>query len=413
MSRSNWLAAGIVPGVEREPSKKLKTDTDALLELLEQWRQEAEKTGHRIKRIVVAYEAGLDGFWLARYLHGKEIETHVIHASSVAVSREHRRAKTDRLDTEMLKRAFLGWLRGERNHCKMAAIPTLAEEDARRPNRERERLVCEQTRIVSRMESAFIRLGILDFNPKNKGAADRLDGLLTPDGEPIPPNTLASLRRDFERKRLVQAQIKELEQVRLERLAEEPDKNPMPWSTYWHASSASILRPPTSGSLKFYPAICAIAAPLVNQNDASLIPDQYLDPVGALGAEHESRAAERIEAHRLLHDKRQTVDALPEVCRVRDHIDAQSASRRDHGDAARIAGIVLVNRASSMSADTRRITPSTTSSILHDFAPTPRFFRLREGRVGLGSTTSAANTGSFAVSAGKASTPAFNFLRQS
>ena len=41
----------------------------------------------------------------------------MIHASSVAVSREHRRAKTDRLDTELLKRGFLGWLRGERGHC--------------------------------------------------------------------------------------------------------------------------------------------------------------------------------------------------------------------------------------------------------------------------------------------------------
>src|SRR6266566_4068170 len=57
---------------------------------------------------------------------------HVIHASSVAVSREHRRAKTDRLDTELLKRAFLGWLRGERDHCKMVAIPTTKDEDAKR-----------------------------------------------------------------------------------------------------------------------------------------------------------------------------------------------------------------------------------------------------------------------------------------
>jgi transposase len=59
----------------------------------------------------------------------------------VAVAREHRRAKTDRLDTEQLKRAFLGWLRGEREHCKMCAIPTFAEEDAKRPHRERETLV--------------------------------------------------------------------------------------------------------------------------------------------------------------------------------------------------------------------------------------------------------------------------------
>jgi transposase len=63
-------------------------------------------------------------------------------------SREHRRAKTDRLDTESLKRAFPGWLRGEPDHCSMAAIPSLQEEDAKRPTRERENLVGERTRIV-------------------------------------------------------------------------------------------------------------------------------------------------------------------------------------------------------------------------------------------------------------------------
>jgi transposase len=67
----------------------------------------------------------------------------VIHASSVAVSRVHRRAKTDRLDTELLKPAFVGWLRGERDHCKTTAIPSLREEDAKRPSRERESLVGE------------------------------------------------------------------------------------------------------------------------------------------------------------------------------------------------------------------------------------------------------------------------------
>jgi len=59
----------------------------------------------------------------------------VIHPNSIAVSREHRRAKTDRLDTALLKRAFLGWLRGERDHCRMAAIPSLEAEDAKRPSR--------------------------------------------------------------------------------------------------------------------------------------------------------------------------------------------------------------------------------------------------------------------------------------
>src|SRR6204780_479804 len=203
MSLSSWLVAGIVPGVERQPLKKLAVDESALLKLLNRWREEAEKAGRKIERIAVAFEAGRDGFWLARWLRARGIEAHVIHASSVAVSREHRRAKTDRLDTELLKRAFLGWLRGERDHCKMVAIPTIENEDAKRPNRERESLVAEQTRIVNRMKAALARLGIRGFNPKLKKAVERLDGLRTPEGEPIPPNTLAELKHDMERRRLL------------------------------------------------------------------------------------------------------------------------------------------------------------------------------------------------------------------
>jgi len=64
------------------------------------------KQATTITRIAVAFEAGRDGFWLARWLRKRSIEAHVIHAASVAVSREHRRAKTDRLDTKGLKRVF-------------------------------------------------------------------------------------------------------------------------------------------------------------------------------------------------------------------------------------------------------------------------------------------------------------------
>src|SRR5213596_3171701 len=226
LSLSSWLVAGIVPGVERQPLKKLAVDESALLKLLHRWREEAEKAGRRIERIAVAFEAGRDGFWLARWLKARGIEAYVIHASSVAVSREHRRAKTDRLDTELLKRSFLGWLRGERDHCKVVAIPTLKDEDAKRPSRERESLVGEQSRIVNRMKAALIRLGIRGFNPKLKRAAGRLDSLRTPEGEPIPPNTLAELRRDMERRRLVCDQICQIEDARLERIEQAPGDGP-------------------------------------------------------------------------------------------------------------------------------------------------------------------------------------------
>ena len=137
MSQSQWLVGGIVTGLKREPQKERTPDAPVLLTLLDRWRQEAGKAGRPITRICVAYETGRDGFWLARWLRTRGVECHVIHPASIAVSREHRRAKTDRLDLELLKRTFLGWLRGEKKHCSMAAIPSLADEDARRLNRER------------------------------------------------------------------------------------------------------------------------------------------------------------------------------------------------------------------------------------------------------------------------------------
>src|SRR5437773_8062749 len=182
MSLSCWLVAGIVPGVERQPLKKLAVDESALLKLLHRWREEAEKAGRTIERIAVAFEAGRDGFWLARWLKTRGIEAYVIHAASVAVSREHRRAKTDRIDTELLMRSFLGWLRGEKRHCNMVAIPTMAEEDARRPSRERESLVGEQTRIVNRIKAVLTLFGIGGFNPRLRKAMQKLETLRTADG---------------------------------------------------------------------------------------------------------------------------------------------------------------------------------------------------------------------------------------
>jgi transposase len=171
LSQSSWLVAGVLPGIERRPQKKLEPSAERLLGLLHRWRDEAVRAGKKITRIALAFEAGRDGFWLARWLNARGVEAHVIHPSSVAVSREHRRAKTDRLDTELLKRGFLGWLRGERGHCSMARVPTIAEEDAKRPNRERECLVGERTRIVNRMKATLARLGIRNFKPTLRGPA--------------------------------------------------------------------------------------------------------------------------------------------------------------------------------------------------------------------------------------------------
>jgi transposase len=226
MSQSSWLVAGVVPGIARHPLKKLAPDQDALLKLLHRWREEAGQAGREITRIAVAFEAGRDGFWLARWLRAHGIEAHVIHPTSMAVSREHRRAKTDRLDTALLKRVFLGWLRGEPDHCHMAAIPTLAEEDARRPTRERECLVGERTRIVNRIKAALARLGVRGFKPTLRKALEHLDALRTPEGTALPPNTRAELHRDMARLQFVMEQIQQIEAARSQRLEQANAEGP-------------------------------------------------------------------------------------------------------------------------------------------------------------------------------------------
>ena len=226
LSEASWLVAGLVPGLDRQPLKKQEPNPVALLRLLERWRAEAVTAGRTIERIALAFEAGRDGFWLARWLQARGIEVHVIHSTSVAVSREHRRAKTDRLDTALLMRVFLGWLRGERGHCRMVAIPTLAQEDARRPSRERESLVGERTRIVNRMKAALARLGIRGFKPELRKAPQRLEALRTPEDMPIPPNMLDEIRRDMARLAVVREQIDAIERARLVRLEQAPTAGP-------------------------------------------------------------------------------------------------------------------------------------------------------------------------------------------
>jgi transposase len=218
MSCSGWLVAGLLPGVDRRPLKKMKPDETELAALLERWRTEAMTAGRSVRRTVVAYEAGRDGFWLARWLRARGIEAEVMHASSIAVPRDRKRAKTDRLDTGLLMRALLGWLRGEQGHCSMVGVPSIEEEDAKRPNRERENLVGERTRLVNRMKAMMARLGIRGFNPALRKSNSEVDDLRTPEGARLPTNTLAELRRDTARLRLIEAQIADIERETRARL---------------------------------------------------------------------------------------------------------------------------------------------------------------------------------------------------
>ena len=48
MSQSSWLVAGMLPGIERQPRKKLEPSPERLLAVLHRWRDEAVRAGRTI-----------------------------------------------------------------------------------------------------------------------------------------------------------------------------------------------------------------------------------------------------------------------------------------------------------------------------------------------------------------------------
>ena len=215
LSEKSWELGAVVPGAARRPMKSIDARAMAdLLAAITRWREEAIRSGRDVKRIVLAYEAGRDGFWIARHLLKRGVEAYVIHSPSVAVPRKGRRAKTDRLDVEMLLRALLGWLRGEPRMCSMVRIPELAEEDARRPHRERERLIDERIALENRIENLLCLHGVTGFRPRGKKAAAQLEQLRDFEGAPLPDRLMEELWRLLARVGLASGQIKALEAKR-------------------------------------------------------------------------------------------------------------------------------------------------------------------------------------------------------
>jgi transposase len=215
LSTKSWLVTSISPGQEKMSRHTLKAgDGCGLVARLEQFRAKAEKRQGNKLRIITIQEAGLDGFWLHRLLEAKGIESHVVDAASIAVSRRHRRAKTDKIDGEALLRTLLAWLRGEPRVCSMVRCPSVEEEDAKRLMRERASLLNERIQLTNSIIGLLASQGVQHFSPLRKDAAKRLEALKTGDGRAVPPRMINQIRRSLERIAVVCAQIKVLEKER-------------------------------------------------------------------------------------------------------------------------------------------------------------------------------------------------------
>ncbi|MGH6779135.1 MAG: IS110 family transposase [Bradyrhizobium sp.] len=211
LSKSKWKLGVIVPGSAKMSRYTVAGgDVEALARLLATVRAKAERAGKPV-RLMSCYEAGFDGHWLHRWLASQGVVNHEIDPSSIAVNRRMRRVKTDRIDLDLLMRAFLAYLRGELRACSVVRVPTAEDEDRKRRTRERERLVKERTGHINRIKGLLHGQGIRDAMPLKPGFLAALDGLCTGDGRALPPRLKDEIRREHERLSLACKQIKAIE----------------------------------------------------------------------------------------------------------------------------------------------------------------------------------------------------------
>jgi transposase len=215
LSRSTWLIGSSMPGSDRISRHQVRAaDTTALLALLKRLKARGERSCGATVRVISVHEAGLDGFWVHRFLEANGVESHVVDAASIAVNRRSRRAKTDRIDVEKLLDTLMEWARGGRRACSMVRPPSPAEEDERRLTREREALVIERTRHVNRIKGLLATQGVFGFEPTRKSHRKQLEQLRGWDGQTLPPRLKAELARELNRLELVISQVAAVEDER-------------------------------------------------------------------------------------------------------------------------------------------------------------------------------------------------------
>lgn len=223
LSQSKWLCAVSVPEADAASIQTFKAgDVDRLVAWLGKIRDRHEASLKRPLQIVLCYEVGYDGFWLARLLPMKGIRTIVFDPTSFLRPRKSRLAKTDRLDAEDMTRTLRTWLGGDRCVAREVRVPSVEEEDAKRIERERKHLVEERTRIVGRIKGLLALHGIrLDAKGIGKRLGERLATLETGDGRPLPPFLRREVGRLLDRHEFVCDLIKNVEGDRREALANE------------------------------------------------------------------------------------------------------------------------------------------------------------------------------------------------
>jgi transposase len=215
LSKQSWVIGFITP-LSAKISRRILSGGDwkGLLDLMEEVRARVSRETGRTVDVISCYEAGYDGFWLHRLLEAHGIRNYVIDPASLQVDRRMRRVKTDRIDTERLLRSLMAYLRCEPKVWSVVRVPSIAEEDARRLHRERDRLVSERVQHVNRIKGLCALHGIYDYQPLRPQAMARLEQLRTAEGISLPPRLKSEIKRELQRLELVVEMIATLEAER-------------------------------------------------------------------------------------------------------------------------------------------------------------------------------------------------------
>src|SRR5215218_2224181 len=214
LSQKTWLVTLHSPDRDRMSRHKLEGgDHAGLLALFESIRARAALKLGAAPKVVSCYEAGYDGFWLHRLLTVAGITNLVFDPASIAVEQRARRAKTDRIDGELLLRTLMAHLRGEPRVVRIVRVPSVEQEDARRASRERDRLVKEQTGHTNRIKALLRLLGMAVGYPRRRDWLNWLERQRDWQGQPLSPHLLAEVTREHARLMLVREQLAALEQA--------------------------------------------------------------------------------------------------------------------------------------------------------------------------------------------------------
>lgn len=228
LSRTKWLVGALLPGRTKVITTLVPGGSATkLIEVLRRLATQACRTAGGAVSLKVCYEAGYDGFWLARHLISCGIETYVLDPASFLVSRRGRRAKTDRIDVEAMALRLKTYLAGDRSVCRAVSIPSPEEEDAKRLSRERTQLAAEKTRHTNRIRGLLSLHGIREVKGLWGGDwANALCDLRTGDGRELGTYLRAEITREFERLRLVLCHMKALDADRHAALTQESSAFP-------------------------------------------------------------------------------------------------------------------------------------------------------------------------------------------